>query len=83
MKTIIFFIANLIFSFWDNLMEEISKLEFSKEGIYLMSGIIGLVVIGIIVVSIKEKIDDKKEQEQPPTQIPHPHHHHHRRHHRK
>ncbi len=85
MKTIAFFFLNLIASFWGNLMEELSKMEFSKEGIYIISGIVSFVVIGLIVLTIKEKMDAKKEKEHPPTPPPHhlhhPHHHH--RHHHK
>jgi len=63
-------------------MEEISKLEFSKEGIYIIVGIVSFVVVGLIVITIKERIESKKEKEHPQTPPPHnPHHHHHRHHH--
>ena len=64
-------------------MEELSKMEFSQEGIYIITGIVSFVVIGLIVLTIKEKMDAKKENEHPPTPPPHHHpHSHHRHHHR-
>lgn len=81
MKTLLFFIKNLILSTWDNLMEELSKMEFSREGIFIITGIVSFVVIGLIVMTIKDRIERKKEQEHPPTSPPFPHHHHH--HHRR
>ncbi|MCX7728756.1 MAG: hypothetical protein N2203_04720 [Bacteroidia bacterium] len=85
MKTIILWISNLILSFWSNLMEELSKMEFSQEGIFILSGIVIFVIVGLIVMTIKERIERKKEQESPPAQHPpaHHHHHHRRHHHRK
>ncbi len=78
------FISNLILSFWGNLMEELSKMEFSREGIFIISGIVIFVIVGLIVVTIKDRMERKKEQKHPPTQHPHSSHHHHsRRHHRK
>lgn len=80
MKTIIFIISNLILSFWGNLMEEISKLEFSREGFYIIGGIITVVVIGLIAMTIKERIEKKQEKAHPPTPPSSFHHHqHHRR----
>lgn len=84
MKTIVLFISNMILSFWGNLMEELSKMEFSQEGIFIISGIVIFVIVGLIVMTIKERIERKKEQEHPPAQHPHhPHHHHHRKHHKR
>ncbi len=84
MKTLLFFIKSLILSVWDNLMEELSKMEFSREGFFIITGIVSFVVIGLIVMSIKERMERKKEQEHPPTPPPHHHHHHHhRKHHHK
>lgn len=88
MKTLLVFFSNLILSFWENLMEELKKMEFSREGIMIISGIVSFVIIGLIVMTIKERMEEKKEQEHPPAQQPpaaHHHHHHHRnhKHHRK
>lgn len=83
MKTIIFSFFGIILSFWGDLMEEISKLEFSREGIYIISGIIGFVVIGLIAVTIKDKIEEKKEKKQSASSPPFTHHHHHHHHHRR
>lgn len=80
MKTLLFFIKSLILSVWDNLMEELSKMEFSREGIFIITGIVSFVVIGLIVMTIKERIERKKEQEHPPTPPPTSHHHHHHHH---
>ncbi|GIV27891.1 MAG: hypothetical protein KatS3mg027_1705 [Bacteroidia bacterium] len=86
MKTLFFLIKGLILSAWDNLMEELSKMEFSQEGIYILTGIISFVVIGLIVMTIKERMEKKREENHPHTQSPsqhHHHHHHHRKHHHK
>lgn len=86
-KTIVlsFYLFNqIIFSMWENLMEELSKMEFSQEGIYIISGIVIFVVVGLIVLAIKERIERKKEAQQashPHSPPPHHHHHHHRHHH--